>query len=73
MPIICHSDGQLGLLQYRGIPIERLFRDHVYEDVMHLIMSGHIPTQQEKESFRTLFSNAAIPSQTVKDVISAFP
>ena len=67
------SDGLRGTIRYREFPIESVFHDYVYEDAMHLIIWGAIPTQQQKDSVRETMYKAMIPSQSVKDVISAFP
>ncbi|KAI1464219.1 putative citrate synthase [Daldinia caldariorum] len=70
---ITHIDGLRGIIRYRDFPIESLFHEYVYEDIMHLIIWGSIPTQQQKNHVREVMSNAMEPSQTVKDVISSFP
>ncbi|KAI0103490.1 putative citrate synthase [Daldinia grandis] len=70
---ITHIDGVRGTIRYRDFPIEILFHQYVYEDIMHLIIWGSIPTQQKKDHVREVMSNAMNPSQSVKDVISAFP
>ena len=61
------------MIRYRDFPIEDLFRDYVYEDVMHLVIWGQIPTLKQKEEARVFLSDAAIPPKSVVDVISAFP
>ncbi|KAH6648539.1 citrate synthase [Truncatella angustata] len=66
-------DGQLGTLSYRDIPIDRLFSEKRYEDVMHLVLWGQMPTQHEKDAFRASFSAAAQPPKVVLDVIRSFP
>ncbi|KAI0178896.1 putative citrate synthase [Hypoxylon sp. FL1284] len=70
---ITHIDGLRGTIRYRGFPIEGLFHEYIYEDVMHLIIWGHLPNQKEKDNVRETMSEAMNPPQSVKDVISAFP
>lgn len=67
-----NSDGVRGTIRYRDFPIESLFHQYVYEDIMHLIIWGSIPTQQQKDHVREVMSVAMNPSQSVKDVISSF-
>lgn len=71
--ILHQSDGQRGIIRYRDFPIEDLFRDYVYEDIMHLVIWGQVPTLKQKEDARVFMGEAAIPPQSVVDVISAFP
>ena len=66
-------DGKQGVIKYRDFPIEHLFREYDYEDVMHLIIWGQLPSEKDKDYARVVMGDAAIPPQTVVDVISAFP
>jgi citrate synthase len=61
------------LIQYRGLHIEQLFHDCVYEDVMHLIIWGKLPQQQQKDEVRAAMNKAMTPTPSVIDVISSFP
>ncbi|KAI0009462.1 putative citrate synthase [Xylariaceae sp. FL0662B] len=70
---ITHIDGQLGTIRYRDFPIEGLFHEYGYEDVMHLIIWGHLPSQQQKEHVREAMGKAMSPPKSVMDVISSFP
>ena len=73
LTIPTNSDGIRGTIRYRDFPIEGLFHEYVYEDIMHLIIWGSIPTQQQKDHVREAMSNAMKPPQSVKDVILSFP
>lgn len=66
-------DGKQGVIKYRGFPIEHLFREYDYEDVMHLIIWGRLPFEKDKDYARVIMGEAATPPQSVVDVISAFP
>ncbi|KAI0912853.1 citrate synthase [Ustulina deusta] len=70
---LCDSDGHRGIIRYRDFNIEQLFRDYVYEDVMHLLVWGHLPSQAEKDHVRAGMSHAMNPPESVVKVISAFP
>ncbi|KAL7620274.1 hypothetical protein AAE478_009267 [Parahypoxylon ruwenzoriense] len=69
---ITHIDGLRGTIRYRDFPIESLFHTYVYEDIMHLIIWGSIPTKQQKDHVREVMGKAMSPPQSVKDVISSF-
>ncbi|CAJ2505197.1 Uu.00g125910.m01.CDS01 [Anthostomella pinea] len=70
---ITFIDGQRGLIRYRDHTIENLFHDYVYEDVMYLIIWGHLPSAEQKSHIREEISKAMTPPETVVKVISAFP
>jgi len=44
-------DGQKGVLEYRGIPIEELAARSTYEEVSYLLLWGKLPTRQEMAKF----------------------
>ncbi|KAK0670245.1 putative citrate synthase [Cercophora samala] len=66
-------DGNRGQIQYRGHPIQELFHNNDYEDVLYLLMWGKLPTQAEKVDVRRKFAAAMVPTKTVVDTIAAFP
>jgi citrate synthase len=44
-------DGQKGILEYRGIPIEELAEKSTYEEVSYLLLWGKLPTRGEMAKF----------------------
>jgi len=44
-------DGQKGILEYRGIPIETLAEKSTYEEVAYLLLWGKLPTREEMAKF----------------------
>ncbi|PYH78592.1 citrate synthase [Aspergillus uvarum CBS 121591] len=66
-------DGTRGIIRYREVPIQQLFHDYVYEDVMHLLIWGSLPSAKQKIDFRAAVAKQAVPPQSVVDVIAAFP
>ena len=42
---ITYIDGAQGVLQYRGIPIERLAEKSNYIEICYLLLFGKLPTQ----------------------------
>ena len=44
-------DGQKGILEYRGIPIEELAEKSTYEEVSYLLLWGKLPTREELGKF----------------------
>ncbi|KAI1386457.1 citrate synthase [Hypoxylon trugodes] len=69
---ITHIDGNRGLLQYRQYSISYLVTHHDYEDVVHLLVWGHLPTLDEKLNFRSRVAKQMVPDQSIIRVIQAF-
>src|SRR3984893_13558776 len=44
---ITYIDGEAGILQHRGYPIEQLCERSTYLEVAYLIINGRLPTQVE--------------------------
>ncbi|KAI1324475.1 citrate synthase [Xylariaceae sp. FL0255] len=70
---ITSVDGDLGQIRYRGYDLEYLYNNHDYEEVMHLLIWGHLPSAEEKEALRKkLFAELEVP-QSVINIIQSFP
>jgi citrate synthase len=48
---ITFIDGDKGILEYRGIPIEQLAEKSTYLEVAYLIMHGELPTKAQLDEF----------------------
>src|SRR3982750_2186521 len=48
---ITYIDGDRGILEYRGYPIEQLAESSTYLEVAYLIMNGELPAKQQLEGF----------------------
>src|ERR671930_1679064 len=44
---ICFIDGEAGVLEYRGYPIEQLCEKSNYLEVTYLLIYGELPTQDQ--------------------------
>lgn len=58
---ITYIDGGHGSIHYRGYSIEYLFEHHDYEEVVFLLIWGHLPDAAEKETFRRKIAAGCIP------------
>ncbi|KAI1112529.1 citrate synthase [Nemania sp. NC0429] len=70
---ITFIDGHRGIIRYRDFNIQQLFQEYVYEDVMHLLIWGHLPSQAEKDHVRAGMAHAMNPPESVVKVLSGFP
>src|SRR3712207_8967199 len=50
---ITYIDGEKGILQHRGIPIEQLCEHSTYLEVAYLLIYGHLPTEAEYNKWRS--------------------
>ncbi len=50
---ITFIDGDLGLLRYRGYPIEQLAKKSTFLEVCYLLLYGELPIKQEFEDFES--------------------
>lgn len=66
------SDGLRGEVRYRGIPIQDLFHNNDFEDVLYLLLWSRLPTEAEKKEVRASVNAASIPPTSVLNTISAF-
>ncbi|KAI3551777.1 citrate synthase [Colletotrichum abscissum] len=70
---ITYIDGGHGSIHYRGYSIEYLFENHDYEEVVFLLIWGHLPDANEKNTFRRKIAAGCIPPPHVVEVIESFP
>jgi citrate synthase len=70
---ISYIDGQRGLLEYRGFPIETLAARSNFEEVAWLLLYGRMPTRTELDDFCARLGRArALPDRLVQ-MIAAMP
>src|ERR687886_761188 len=48
---ITYIDGDQGILQYRGYPIEQLAEQSTFLEVAYLLIHGELPTQEQFEEW----------------------
>ncbi|KAF5578575.1 citrate synthase [Fusarium subglutinans] len=70
---ITYIDGKAGHMQYRDKTIDELFHNNNYEEVVHLIIWGSLPTQEQKMNLRRKLASHMKPPQSVENAIKAFP
>ncbi len=69
---ICFIDGDQGELVYRGYDIREL-TDATYEEVVHLLWEGDLPTAAELSEFRRSIAPLATLPAAVVDMLRGFP
>ena len=69
---ITFIDGDKGILEYRGIPIEQLAEKSTYLEVAYLIMNGELPTKAQLDDFVHLVTHHTFIHENVKSFMSGF-
>jgi len=70
---ISYIDGKIGVLEYRGIPIEELAAKSNFEEVSWLLLYGSLPTATELENFRYRLREARKLPASLIESIANFP
>ena len=69
---ITFIDGDRGILNYRGYPIEQLAEKSTYLETAYLILHGELPTQAEHESFSHNITFHTLVHETIKELMGGF-
>src|SRR4051812_49940946 len=70
---ITYIDGDQGILEYRGYPIEQLAEHSTYLETAYLLLFGELPTSAQLQDWTTTISeHYAVPS-SLKGLITSFP
>ncbi len=70
---ISYIDGEKGILEYRGFPIEELVEKSSFEENSFLLLKGRLPKKEELEEFdRQLKENRELKFRLI-DILKGFP
>ncbi len=70
---ITFLDGELGILRYRGYPIEQLAEKSSFIEVAYLLIYGELPKQTELEEFSFHISRHTLIHEDMKKFFDGFP
>ncbi len=70
---ICFIDGEQGILEYRGIPIEQLANQSTFLETAYLLISDHLPTKDQLERFSRDITQHRRVKYPIRDMIKCFP
>jgi citrate synthase len=70
---ITYIDGDVGILRYRGYPIEQLAEHSNFLEVSHLLIYGELPTSAQLEDFTTRIRRHTILHEDLKNFFDGFP
>jgi len=69
---ITFIDGDKGILEYRGYPIEQLAEKSTYLEVAYLLLHGELPTQSQLETWTKNITYHTFINENIKTVIDGF-
>ncbi len=69
---ITYIDGDAGILQHRGYPIEQLCEHSSYLEVAYLLINGRLPTQEELTGWVDEITIHTFVHENVKDFMQGF-
>lgn len=69
---ITFLNGEQGILQYRGIPIEQLAQKSKFTEVAYLLIYGKLPNEKEYTRFSTLLTKHSMIHEDMKNTFEHF-
>src|SRR5512133_3331303 len=69
---ITYIDGEAGILQHRGIPIEQLCEQSTYLEVAYLLIFGELPTPAQLERWRYDVTHHTFAHEDIKKMNEGF-
>src|ERR1041385_1018806 len=69
---ITYIDGEKGILQHRGYPIEQLCEHSTYLEVAYLLINGRLPNKTELEDWIAEITIHTFVHENVKDFMQGF-
>jgi len=70
---ITFLDGELGILKYRGYPIEQLASKSSFIEVAYLLIHGELPTEKQLSNFQYEISRHTLVHEDMKKFFDGFP
>src|SRR6201992_2562602 len=69
---ITFIDGDKGILEYRGYPIEQLAEQSNYLEVAYLLLHGELPTAEQLKDWQWNITHHTFINENVKKVLDGF-
>ncbi len=70
---ITYIDGDAGILEYRGYPIEQLAEQSTYLEVAYLLLNGELPNPTQLAEWEQLITEHRMLPDKLKTVLAGFP
>src|SRR4051812_33496227 len=70
---ITFLDGEVGILKYRGYPIEQLAEKSTFVEVAYLLIYGDLPSVEQLKNFELEISRHTLVHEDMKKFFDGFP
>jgi citrate synthase len=70
---ITFIDGDRGILEYRGYPIEQLCEQSTFLEVGYLLIHGELPTREQYDEWVADIKSHTMVHETVRNIVDAQP
>jgi citrate synthase len=70
---ITYINGEEGILQYRGYPIEQLAEASSFVETSYLLIYGELPTAEQLQAFSTLLTYHSMLHEDMRHFFDGFP
>jgi len=70
---VTYLDGELGVLHYRGYPIEQLAEKSNFMEVAYLLIFGELPNQKQFDEFTEQIKMHTLVNEDIKKILDGFP
>ncbi|RKR83465.1 citrate synthase [Mucilaginibacter gracilis] len=70
---ITFLDGEVGILKYRGYPIEQLAQKSSFLEVAYLLIYGELPTAEQIKNFQTQINHHTLVHEDMKKFFDGYP
>jgi citrate synthase len=69
---ITYIDGDKGILQYRGYPIEQLAEHSTYSEVSYLLLHGELPNQKQLDHWTNRIMHHTYIHENLDELMKSF-
>ena len=69
---VTYIDGDAGILEYRGYPIEQLAEHSTFLEVSYLLLNGELPTAEELQAWTHQVTTHTFLHENIKEFIQGF-
>jgi citrate synthase len=69
---VCFIDGEAGVLEYRGYPIDQLCENASYLEVAYLLIYGELPTQEQLDQWVFEITHHTYVHENIKKFVEGF-
>lgn len=69
---VTYIDGDVGILEYRGYPIEQLAEKSSFIEVAYLLLHGELPTADQLQEWEGFIKNHTVVHENIKRQMEAF-